>query len=140
MRVGEAVGASKEAFNAIQDAISSGNFELANEILAGAQSNINEDFTNTNIYAGTSGKGVGKGKAIYLNSPGDFFGGRVRDNLQYRTDQSNNSYNNEFLPDRNEQVDQEAMARLNKEKMRQMGIRMGNADYSVNFDTRGGQF
>ena len=140
VRVGEAVGASKEAFNAIQAAINSGDFKAANEILAGAQSNINEDFTNTNIYAGTSGKGVGKGKAIYLNSPGDFFGGRVRDNLQYRTDQSNNSYNNEFLPDRNEQVDQEAMARLNKEKMRQMGIRMGNADYSVNFDTRGGQF
>ena len=139
MRVGEAVGASKEAFNAIQDAISSGNFELANKILAGAQSNINDTFKNTNTYAGTSGKKPIGGQ-IRLYSPGDFFGGRVRDNLQYRTDQSNNSYNNEFLPDRNEQVDQEAMARLNKEKMRQMGIRMGNADYSVNFDTRGGQF
>jgi len=137
MRIGEAVGASNEAFNAIQDAISSGNFELANEILAGAQSNINDTFKNTNTYAGTR---EGSEGTKYLISPGSFFGGRVRDNLQYRTDQSNNSYNNEFLPDRNEQVDQEAMARLNAEKMRQMGIRMGNADYSVNFDTRGGQF
>tara|TARA_R110001632_G_scaffold168632_1_gene287456 strand:- start:283 stop:1599 length:1317 start_codon:yes stop_codon:yes gene_type:complete len=137
IRIGEAVGASSEAFNAIQDAISSGNFELANEILSSAQSGINETFQNPDKFSGTR---AGSGGARYLNSPGEFYGNRVRDNFQYRTDQSNNSYNNEFLPTRNEQVDQEAMARLNAEKMRQMGIRMGNADYSVDFDTRGGQF
>lgn len=137
LRIGEAVGASNEAFNAIQAAINSGDFKAANEILAGAQSSINNTFKNPRTYAGTI---EGRGRIKYLYSPGDFFGGRVRDNLRYRADQSSNSYNNEFLPNRNEQVDQEAMARLNAEKMRQMGIRMGNADYSVNFDTRGGQF
>ena len=133
LRIGEAVGASNEAFNAIQNAINSGNFELANEILSSAQAGINNTFKNTDTYAGTR---RGYGDSRVLDSPGTFFGGRVRDNLQYRTDQSSNLYNQDYLPTRNEEIDRAAYNKYLMEKMRQT---VRDTDYSLNFDTRGGE-
>ena len=66
-------------------------------------------------------------------------GYRTKDNLQFRTNQASNLYDTDYMPTRNEEVDLEASSRYNMEKLRQMGLRSRNSDYSVSFDPRSGR-
>ena len=88
---------------------------------------------------GVSGLKDSRGDRRYVNSPGTLFGYRTKDNLQTRTDQASNLYDTDYMPTRNEEVDLEASSRYNMEKLRQMGLRSRNSDYSVSFDPRSGR-
>lgn len=93
---------------------------------------------NDGMY-GVSGLKDSRGDRRYVNSPGTLFGYRTKDNLQTRTDQASNLYDTDYMPTRNEEVDLEASNRYNMEKLRQMGLRSRNSDYSVSFDPRSGR-
>jgi hypothetical protein len=88
---------------------------------------------------GVSGLKDSRGDRRYVNSPGTLFGYRTAENLQFRTDQASNLYDTDYMPTRSEEVDLEASNRYNMEKLRQMGLRSANRDYSVSFDPRSGR-
>jgi hypothetical protein len=83
---------------------------------------------------GVGGLKNSAGDRRYVNSPGVLFGYRTKDNLQFRTDQASNLYDTDYMPTRSEEVDLEASNRYNMEKLKQMGIKDANRDYSINFN------
>lgn len=137
--------ASNFATEQYAQAMQSGNYEEAQAILSAANSRLQSpsddggfgytSYRDDGMYGVTGGRGA-KGGRYYLQSPGVFFGNRTKDNLQYRTDQASNLYNQDYLPTRNEEIDRAAYNEYLMEKMRQT---VRDTDYSLNFDTRGGE-
>ena len=88
---------------------------------------------------GVGGVTDSAGDRRYVDNPGALMGYRTKDNFQFRTNQASNLYDTDYMPTRNEEVDLEASNRYNMEKLRQMGLRSRNSDYSVSFDPRSGR-
>ena len=138
--------ASNFATEQFAQAMQSGNYEEAQAILSAANSRLQSpsdeggfgytSYRDDGMYGVTGGPGVAKDNRYYLNSPGVFFGNRTKDNLQFRTDQASNLYNQDYLPTRNEEIDRAAYNKYLMEKMRQT---VRDTDYSFNFDTRSGE-
>ena len=137
--------ASNFATEQYAQAMQSGNYEEAQAILSAANSRLQSpsddggfgytSYRDDGMYGVTGGRGA-KGGRYYLQSPGVFFGNMTKDNMQYRTDQASNLYNQDYLPTRNEEIDRAAYNKYLMEKMRQT---VRDTDYSLNFDTRGGE-
>ena len=146
-----AMNASNIATESLQNAISSGNFENAQRILGTGFDKISGMFSNyrgkDKAYRGTIGGGDGSGSRslsggrggdrTYLNNPGLFYGSRVKDNLEYRTNNASDLYTTDYLPNRSEEVDKEAYSKVQslifKNKMKSIN------NLTDKFDTRSGQ-
>ena len=134
-----AMNARNTATQAVQNAIDSGNFDEAQNILNSGFNTINDDFSYTQrpnrawqgvaygsrTRGGEEG-GPGRGERPSLSNPGIFYGSRVRDNLEYRRDAAADKYNTEYLPTRSEEVDEEAYKRLQKQRFNNAKFRMEN--------------
>jgi len=131
-----AMNARDTANQAIQNAIDSGNFEEAQNILNSGFNTIADDFGNyqnpNKAWRGTAYASQTRGgeegaprmdERPSLYNPGLFYGSRVKDNLEYRRDASADKYNTEYLPTRSEEVDREAYDSLIKQRFRNIGNR-----------------
>jgi len=148
-----AVNARDTANQAVQNAIDSGNFDEAQNILNSGFNTIADDlgdYQNPNKawrgvrYAsqtrGGEEGGPRMGERPILSHPGVFYGSRVKDNLEYRRDASADKYNKEYLPTRSEEVDREAYKRLQAQRFRNIGDRVrSNADARTGDVNYGGQ-
>ena len=148
-----AMNARDTANQAVQNAIDSGNFEEAQNILnsgfntiaddLGDYQNPNKAWRGTNYPSRTGGGEEGAprmGERPMLYNPGSFYGSRVKDNLEYRRDASADKYNTEYLPTRSEEVDREAYKRLQAQRFRNIGNRFrGNVDDRTGDVNYGGQ-
>lgn len=134
-----AMNARNTANQAVKDAIDSGNFDEAQNILNSGFNTISEEYGNyqkpnkawrgtgygSRTQEGTEG-GPRMGERPVLQNPGMFYGSRVKDNLEYRRDASADKYNTEYLPTRSEEVDEEAYKRLQKQRINNAKFRMEN--------------
>ena len=132
-----AMNARNTANQAVKDAIDSGNFEEAQNILNSGFNTISEEYGDyqkpnkawrgtgygSRTREGTEG-GPKKSERPVLQNPGMFYGSRVKDNLEYRRDASADKYNTEYLPTRSEEVDREAYGRLQKQRFKNVGNRV----------------
>jgi hypothetical protein len=88
-----AVNASDTARTALQQALAAEDYAAAEGILADAQSLIEKDFFSGDAFSGAT---RGSGRRMYLNSPGVFFGNRVKDNLAFRSGEARKVYNQQL--------------------------------------------
>lgn len=84
-----AINASDNAKNALQEALAVEDYAAAESILDKAQSLIEKDFFSSDAFSGAR---KGSGKRMYLDSPGAFFGNRVKDNLAFRSGEAKKVY------------------------------------------------
>ena len=84
-----AINASDNARTALQEALAAEDYAAAEGILADAQSLIEKDFFSGDAFSGAR---KGGGRQMYLDSPGVFFGNRVKDNLAFRTGEAKKVY------------------------------------------------
>ncbi len=150
-----AVNARDTATQSVQNAINSGNFDEAQNILNSGFNTINEDISYTQrpnrAWQGTSYGSRTRGgeegaprmdERPSLSNPGIFYGARVRDNLEYRMNTAADNYNTDYLPTRSEEVDKEAYDRLTKQRFRNVGNRsntfMQNRNPLTSSDARTG--
>ena len=88
-----AINASDNARTALQQALAAEDYVAAEGILADAQSLIEKDFFSDDAFSGAT---RGSGRRMYLNSPGVFFGNRVKDNLAFRSGEAKKVYNEQL--------------------------------------------
>ena len=147
----KAMEASKIASQSFSNAIGSGSYSNAREIFANDFDKLSgKDFYGTyrgtgpntpedRSYRGVFGRGnaAGEGKAAggyqYLRDPGNFYGQRVKDNMEYRVKNANTLYENDYLPTRTEDVDKEAYSRVQKLRFNNM-----MKDFNTEFDPKSG--
>lgn len=124
-----AVNASDTARAALQQALDAEDYAAAEGILAKAQGLIEKDFFSDNAFSGTSGDRSWR----YLNSPGVFFGNRVKDNLAFRSGEAKKVYNQQL--DKAASQDMQSYLRLMLDKPNRenfsVDVRSGNSMFNL---------
>tara|TARA_R100001460_G_C3531758_1_gene173595 strand:- start:22 stop:1179 length:1158 start_codon:yes stop_codon:yes gene_type:complete len=137
-----AVQASRIAQNSLDQALAAGDFEAAENILSTSQAGIQDlgFYAESNPAKGVKGgPGVSRKGIFYLDSPGEFYGTRVADNLKFRTDRAAEAYKDTL-----ENLERNAYAQKILDNVRSMRERDISADLRrgldprFNFDERSG--
>jgi len=129
-----AVQASRMAQNSLDQALAAGDFEAAENILSTSQSGI-EDlgfYAENNPTRGVfGGPGESRKGIYYLDSPGEFYGTRVADNLKFRTDRAAEAYKDAL-----ESLERNAYTQKILNNVRSMRERDISADLRKGLDPR----
>lgn len=129
-----AVQASLMAQSSLDQALAAGDFEAAENILSTSQSGIQDlgFYAENNPAKGVSGgPGVSRKGIFYLDSPGEFYGTRVADNLKFRTDRAAETYKDAL-----ESLERNAYTQKILNNVRSMRERDISADLRKGLDPR----
>ena len=149
----DSMEASNIASQSFNDARNSGSYSNAREIfdndfekirnVVGRYRGTGPNTPEDRSYVGVKGRGnaAGEGRAKdgyqYLDDPGNFYGQRVKDNMEYRIVNANTLYENDYLPTKKEEVDKEAYSKVQALRFKNM---MNDFNNKPKFDVKSGMF